>query len=101
MKKAKIKAQLFNKSHLIEQLAKRKKINIDLATKAFEGIFEEIETSLLKDQNVEIRGFGSFFVKNYKGYKGANPRNGSPIYVKPKKRPVFKPGKIKKFLNPS
>ena len=97
----KLKTQLLNKSKLIEKLAKRKKISLGLATQIFETIFEEIEKALLKGHNVEIRGFGTFSVKHYKGYKGTNPQNKQPIYVKPKKRPVFKPGKIKKILKSS
>jgi integration host factor subunit beta len=39
---------------------------------------------------VEIRGFGTFKIKNYDGYTGHNPKTGEPIKVKPKKLPFFK-----------
>jgi len=42
---------------------------------------------------VEIRGFGSFKVKQYGGYTGRNPKTGKRIEVKPKKLPFFKCGK--------
>ena len=90
---------MLGKFDLIGQLAERRNISTDLATQAFICIFDEIEKALINGNNVEIRGFGTFFVKHYKGYTGTNPRNGETIYIKPKKRPVFKPGKIKKLLN--
>jgi integration host factor subunit beta len=42
---------------------------------------------------VEIRGFGSFKVKLYEGYRGRNPKTGEVIEVKPKALPFFKVGK--------
>lgn len=90
---------MLGKFDLIDQLAARRNLTTEQATQAFIGIFDEIEKALVNENNVEIRGFGTFFVKHYKGYKGTNPRNGETIYIKPKKRPVFKPGKIKKLLN--
>ena len=48
---------------------------------------------LVKGERVEIRGFGSFKVKEYAGYTGRNPKTGKKIKVKSKKLPVFKVGK--------
>jgi integration host factor subunit beta len=42
---------------------------------------------------VEIRGLCSFFVKEYDGYTGRNPKTGEKVKIKPKKLPFFKPGK--------
>jgi len=42
---------------------------------------------------VEIRGFGSFKVKQYEGYHVRNAKTGQSINVKPKKMPFFKCGK--------
>jgi len=41
---------------------------------------------------IEIRGFGSFSVREYGAYKGRNPRTGNTVQVKPKKLPFFKVG---------
>lgn len=90
---------MIGKFDLIGKLAERRKLTTEQATQAFTSIFDEIEKALINGNSVEIRGFGTFFVKHYKGYKGTNPRNGETIYIEPKKRPVFKPGKIKKSLN--
>jgi integration host factor subunit beta len=49
---------------------------------------------------VEIRGFGSFKVKSYKGYQGRNPRTGEVVEVKPKQLPFFRAGKeLKDYIN--
>jgi len=41
----------------------------------------------------EIRGFGSFKVKDYSSYQGRNPKTGEVIQVREKKLPYFKVGK--------
>jgi integration host factor subunit beta len=35
----------------------------------------------------------SFYVKEYKSYRGRNPKTGESVYVAPKKLPFFKCGK--------
>jgi integration host factor subunit beta len=49
--------------------------------------------ALAKGQRVEIRGFGSFFVKKYRSYTGRNPKTGETVKVKPKKLPFFRCGR--------
>jgi len=48
---------------------------------------------LVKGDNIERRGFGSFKVKKYDFYIGGDPKTGELIQVRPKKLPVFKVGK--------
>ena len=55
--------------------------------------FEEIEKAFLNSERVEIRGFGSFKIKEYPEYKGRNPKTGEIIEVKRKRLPFFKVGK--------
>ena len=49
--------------------------------------------ALVRGENVEIRGFGSFQVREYESYTGRNPKSGDTIKVTPKKLPFFKVGK--------
>ena len=56
-------------------------------------VFEDMEEALIKGERVEIRGFGSFKIKQYEGYQGRNPKTGEIINVTPKKLPFFKVGK--------
>ena len=82
-----------NKSQLIEALAKDQDLTIKNAELVVTDFFESIEEALAKGERVEIRGFGSFKVKSYQGYKGRNPKTGSVINVSEKRLPFFKVGK--------
>ena len=95
----KISKKLKTKSNLIEELASKKGLSLKAATLCVETIKEEMTQALVKDQRIEIRGFGSFGVKKYKAYKGRNPQNQQKITVRAKKRPWFKPGVFSKSLN--
>ena len=55
--------------------------------------FNEMADALAKGERVEIRGFCSFFVKEYGAYTGRNPKTGEKVKIAPKKLPFFKPGK--------
>ncbi|MDY6910727.1 MAG: HU family DNA-binding protein [Thermodesulfobacteriota bacterium] len=81
------------KSQLIEALAKAEGITLKAAETAVNVTFESMEKALIQGDRVEIRGFGSFKVKQYGGYKGRNPKTGELIEVNPKKLPFFKVGK--------
>ncbi len=81
------------KSQLIEVLAKEENITLKIAEVVVNTTFSSIENALINGDRVEIRGIGSFKVKEYKEYKGRNPKTGEVIKVKPKKLPFFKVGK--------
>jgi integration host factor subunit beta len=57
------------------------------------AIFGRMEESLRQGERIEIRGFGTFQVRSYKGYKGRNPRTGNPVEVAPKCLPFFRVSK--------
>ncbi|HBF42190.1 MAG TPA: integration host factor subunit beta [Desulfobacteraceae bacterium] len=82
-----------NKSQLIEALAKVENLALKKAEEVVNSVFEDMENALVSGERVEIRGFGSFKVKQYEGYKGRNPKSGEIIEVGPKKLPFFKVGK--------
>lgn len=82
-----------NKSQLIEALAKAENLTIKKAEMVINTIFDSIEDALVNGDRVEIRGFGSFKVKDYDGYQGRNPKTGEVIQVGKKKLPFFKVGK--------
>ena len=56
-------------------------------------VFRKMRDGLVSGGRIEIRGFGSFIVKEYKSYQGRNPKTGNKINVPPKKLPFFKVGK--------
>lgn len=82
-----------NKSQLIEALAKAEGLTIKKAEMVVNTVFGSVEDALVLGDRVEIRGFGSFKVKDYDGYQGRNPKTGEIIDVGQKKLPFFKVGK--------
>jgi integration host factor subunit beta len=82
-----------NKSEMIEALADQKGISFKKAEEIVNTVFDAMTGALLAGERIEIRGFGSFVVNDYKAYTGRNPKTGESIEVKPKKLPFFKVGK--------
>lgn len=82
-----------NKSELVEALSLEKDLTHKKAEQIVNLIFNSMAKELSNDGRIEIRGFGSFVVKEYKSYTGRNPKTGETIQVKDKKLPFFKVGK--------
>ncbi len=82
-----------NNSDLVNALKNRTALSAKESKNFCDTFFGAIKESLVKGDRVEIRGFGSFMVKNYKAYTGRNPKSGEKIHVTPKKLPFFKVGK--------
>jgi integration host factor subunit beta len=82
-----------NKSELIEKLAERSGINVLQAEEVVNLIYRRMRDTMVEGGRIEIRGFGSFVVKEYECYQGRNPKTGEKIDVPPKKLPFFKVGK--------
>lgn len=81
------------RSDLVERLAIEKNISNAVAEKIVTEIFKSMADALISGGRVEIRGFGSFEVREYEAYTARNPKTGVQIEVKPKRSPFFKTGK--------
>ena len=81
------------KSDLAENLAQDKKLTLQHAELVVESILASMEQSMRRGERIEIRGFGTFQVRSYKGYVGRNPKTGEVISVAPKRVPFFKASK--------
>jgi integration host factor subunit beta len=81
------------KAELINVVAEKAGITRVKAETVVNTIFDSMVEALLRDDRIEIRGFGSFVNREYKAYKGRNPRTGEVIDVEEKKLPFFKVGK--------
>ncbi len=81
------------KSDLIERMSEARKVPTGRAEQIVNAIFDAIEQALNRGERVEIRGLGSFEVRDYRGYTGRNPRTGTTVEVKPKRLAFFKVGK--------
>lgn len=87
-----------NRSELIAIVADKAGISHQQAEQIVHLIFDSMGETLKTGGRIEIRGFGSFVVREYKSYTGRNPRTGTSIEVKPKRLPFFKVGKELKEL---
>jgi len=88
------------KSQLIEELAKRAGISLRDAERAVNAAIESMAASLADNRWVELRGLGSFKVKDYGGYSGRHPRTNKVTEIRAKKLSFFKLGKeLKERLN--
>ena len=90
------------RSELIKYVSEKVGVTHEVAELAVNTIFSSMTEALVRNESIEIRGFGSFKVRHYEGRKGRNPKTGQLIDVAPKKRPFFKVGKeLKERVNQS
>ena len=89
-----------NKLELIQALKDATDLSKSEAAAVVDIFFKGIADALTRGDRVEIRGLCSFFVKEYDGYTGRNPKTGERVKIKPKKLPFFKVGKeLKERVN--
>ncbi len=81
------------KSELIRVVARRADVPHAMAASVVNLVFDQMHDALCDQRRVEIRGFGTFQVRQYESYQGRNPRTRVSIEVRPKVLPVFKAGK--------
>ena len=88
------------KAEIIIEVSKKESIPVYAARTIVDLFFEAMKEALERGERVEIRGFGSFRVKSYRGYGGRNPKSGETVEVPPKRLPFFKVGKeLKEMVN--
>jgi integration host factor subunit beta len=87
-----------HKSQLVSALSDGCNIPHNQADKVVAAFFNCIEAGLVAGERTEIRGLGSFRIKEYRGYTGRNPKTGSAIYVPPKRMPFFRVGRELKAM---
>ena len=87
-----------NKATLIEALSEKENLTRKEAFDVVNLIFGGFTGALKQGGRIEIRGFGTFVVRNYKAYTGRNPKTGVNIKVAPKRSAFFKVGKELKAM---
>jgi integration host factor subunit beta len=88
------------KSDLILALSEKEGLREPEAFEIVNLVFSGFTDALRKGGRIEIRGFGSFTVRDYPPYLGKNPKTGKRVQVGPKKLPYFKVGKeLKEGIN--
>ena len=89
-----------SKSELIKTLAEEANLPMEDATMVVNTFVDAMKDALIAGDRIEIRGFGSFKVKEYSGYAGRNPKTGESVSVIPKRLPFFRAGKeLKEYIN--
>ncbi len=56
-------------------------------------IFDSMADALKRGEKVEIRGFGSFTIREREAREARNPKSGEVVSITAKKTPFFKTGK--------
>ena len=88
------------KADLVEQVASEAEMTKKDAEQLVEIIFESIIGALNEDEKIELRGFGSFRVRQRGARKGRNPKTGASVDIPAKRVAYFKPGKeLKEVIN--
>ena len=86
------------KADLINRIAREMDIPKQEAEEGVNLFFRSIKDAILKGEEIEIRGFGSFRFRKRTSRSGRNPRTGAPVKVPPKRVLYFKPSKLLKEM---
>jgi integration host factor subunit beta len=88
------------KAELVEDVARAAELTKKDAERLVEIVFESIIDTLNGGEKIELRGFGSFRVRERGARRGRNPKTGDPVDIPAKRVPYFKPGKeLKELIN--
>ena len=88
------------KAELVEDVAEAAELTKKDAERLVEIVFESIIETLNQGEKIELRGFGSFRVRERGARRGRNPKTGDPVNIPAKRVPYFKPGKeLKELIN--
>jgi integration host factor subunit beta len=88
------------KAELVEEVSRVSDLTKKHSELIVETVFRSIIEALQRGEKIELRGFGSFRLRQREPRKGRNPKTGDKVDVPPKKVPYFKPGKeLKELIN--
>ncbi|HJR09636.1 MAG TPA: HU family DNA-binding protein [Pyrinomonadaceae bacterium] len=95
-----MKGKCMTKAELVEDVARAAELTKKDAERLVEIVFESIIETLNQGEKIELRGFGSFRVRERGARRGRNPKTGDPVDIPAKRVPYFKPGKeMKELIN--
>ena len=81
------------KAELVEKVANQINLTKKQTEVVVNTVFTSITDSLAEGKKVELRGFGSFRIRQRNARVGRNPKSGQKVDVPSKKVPFFKAGK--------
>jgi len=85
------------KAEIVAQIADKTGIEKGAVQNVVENFMEAVKASLAKGENVYLRGFGSFIIKERATKTGRNISKNVAITIPAHKIPAFKPAKT--FMN--
>jgi integration host factor subunit beta len=88
------------KADLVEEVAKVTELTRKDSEVIVDTLFESVIKALKTGDKLEVRGFGSFRVRQRNARVGRNPKTGEKVEVPAKRVPYFKPSKeLKDLIN--
>jgi DNA-binding protein HU-beta len=81
------------KADLVDAIAGKANVPKAQAQTIVEDVFELISDAMAKGDKIDLRGFGTFSVRESAARTGRNPQTGEPIQIPARRVPGFKPGK--------
>ena len=88
------------KADLVEEVSRVSHLTKKHSEAIVDTVFKSIVAALRDGEKIELRGFGSFRLRQRDSRKGRNPKTGDRVDVPPKQVPYFKPGKdLKELIN--
>src|SRR5581483_1421054 len=88
------------KAELVEEVSRAAELTKKDSEVIVDEVFKNIIQALNRGEKIELRGFGSFRVRQRDARRGRNPKTGEPVDIPAKRVPYFKPGKeLKELIN--
>ncbi|HYR92372.1 MAG TPA: integration host factor subunit beta [Terriglobia bacterium] len=88
------------KADLVEEVARVTELTRKDSEVIVDTLFESVIKALKTGDKLEVRGFGSFRVRQRNARVGRNPKTGEKVEVPAKRVPYFKPSKeLKDLIN--
>ena len=88
------------KAELVEAVSQVSDLTRKHSEVIVDAVFTSIMDALQRGDKIELRGFGSFRIRNRASRRGRNPKTGAKVAVPAKSVPHFKPGKeLRELIN--
>jgi len=88
------------KADLVEEISSRVNLSKKDTGVVVNLVLDNISMALSRGDKVELRGFGSFRVKQRRSRRARNPRTGTSVFVPAKLVPIFKASnELKSLVN--
>lgn len=81
------------KAEFLDNLAKRLEISKQEGDRVLEAVLDTLRSALVNGEKIDLRGLGSFKIRESKSRQGRNPKTGETIVIPAKRSAAFKPGK--------